>query len=131
MAREARRVLVMDDNPDVREVTALSLDVLGYASDVVADGPSAIAAVRDAIAEGRPFDAVIMDLRIPGGMSGIDTLRHLHAVAPSLRAIASTGWPEEAVQAQPGASGFRATLSKPWTIETLEATLASALTPDD
>ncbi|MEU1789554.1 response regulator transcription factor [Streptomyces sparsogenes] len=71
-----KRVLVVDDDPTVSEVVAGYLDRAGFAVDVAADGPTAVAR-----ASARPPDLVVLDLMLPG-MDGLEVCRRLRAAGP-------------------------------------------------
>ncbi len=123
------RILLMDDDPDVRGVAAAMLDVLGYAVECVADCPSTVALYRAALASGRRFDAVILDLTVSGGPGGLEALAELREVDPAIRAFASSGYSDDRALTDPPAFGFVAAISKPYTVEQLAETLRRGLTP--
>ena len=70
----ALRILVMDDEAAVRRLIARLLRPLGYEVVEAGDGKEAVARYAEALAAGRPFDALIIDLTIPGAMGGVETL---------------------------------------------------------
>jgi CheY-like chemotaxis protein len=113
------RILVMDDEPYVRDIAEEALAGLGYAVDLASDGAAALTLFARAQSERRPIALVILDLTIPGGMGGIETLARLRALDPHVKAIASSGYASDPVMAQPGSFGFDATLPKPYTIAAL------------
>jgi DNA-binding NarL/FixJ family response regulator len=86
-----------------------------------------VAAFEQASAEGRPFDLVILDLTVAGGMGGVETLARLRALAPRVRAIATSGYSSGPVLAEPGAFGFIGTLPKPYTMADLAKVVEAAL----
>ena len=79
----------MDDEAVVRETAGAILDVLGYTAAYAKDGAEAIDAYIEARAKGEPFDAVIMDLTVPGGMGGKEAIALLLQIDPSVKAIVS------------------------------------------
>jgi two-component system, cell cycle sensor histidine kinase and response regulator CckA len=121
------RVLVMDDDPMVRSVAAKLLELLGHTADVVADGAEAVESYRARHAEGPPYDLVILDLTVPGGMGGIEALVRIRAIEPSVRAIVSSGYSDDDAISSYKVHGFRAVLQKPYSIELLEQTVAGQL----
>ncbi|MCC6525856.1 MAG: PAS domain S-box protein [Polyangiaceae bacterium] len=125
----AGRILVMDDEPMVREVLGVVLPHLGHRVETVEGGAEAVAAYRRALAEGRRFDVVILDLTIPGGMGGLDTLAALRALDPEVVAVVSSGYSDDAVVADPGRFGFAAVLAKPFTVDAVSRVLAPLLAP--
>lgn len=121
------RVLFMDDEPDIRRIGQRVLNYLGYEAVLVANGEEALstyAAARDA---GQPFDAVILDLTIPGGMGGTETMQRLLSLDPAAKGIVSSGYSNDDAVCAHGAYGFVATVSKPYEIATLQAVLDRVL----
>jgi len=112
-------VLLMDDEEMIRDGTARMLQHLGYAVQCARNGEEAIAIYRRAKEQGRPFDVVIMDLTVPAGLGGKDTLRALRAIEPGVAAIVSSGYSDEPIMAAYAQYGFSGVLSKPYTIREL------------
>ena len=121
------RVLVMDDEVAVREVAGEMLEALGYWASLVADGAAALTSWEAARAAGRPYDAVVMDLSIPGGMGGREAVRHLLELDPDAVAIVSSGYSNDPVMANHRDHGFRGVIRKPYFLSELGRTLAEAL----
>ncbi|MFZ5475527.1 MAG: response regulator [Myxococcota bacterium] len=121
------RVLVMDDEPHIREVASEALSLLGYHVATFPDGETAVRAYGDALRSGTPFDAVIMDLTVPGGMGGRDAIRHIRSLDPAARALVSSGYSTDPVVANPREYGFDGVIAKPWTLDDLDATLRRLL----
>ncbi len=113
------RVLVMDDEQDVREIAVRMLTWLGYEAEAVADGRQAIMRYTDARSGSRPFDVVMMDLTVPGGMGGLEALSELRQIDPAIRAIVSSGYSENPVMADFAQFGFRGVLAKPYKLAEL------------
>ncbi|MER3404267.1 MAG: hypothetical protein C4289_03075, partial [Chloroflexota bacterium] len=78
---------------------------------------------------GRPFDAVIMDLTVPGQMGGREAIERLRALDPDVRAIVSSGYSDDPVMGDYARYGFCGVLSKPYRAADLAAALAQALAP--
>jgi PAS domain S-box-containing protein len=121
------KILIMDDEEMVRDVAGKVLTRLGYDVAYACDGAEAIAAYEQALAEGRPFDAVIMDLTIPGGMGGKDAVKRLREIDPALKAIVSSGYSNDPVMAHYAEYGFNGVVSKPYTIKQLSDTIQKVL----
>lgn len=121
------RVLLMDDDAAIRSLVSRLLRQLGYDVEAVADGAAAVERYRQAQEAGRPFDAVIMDLTIPGQMGGREAITHLRALDPGVRAIVSSGYSDDPVMADYARYGFCGVLSKPYRAADLAAALAQAL----
>ncbi len=119
----AGRILLMDDEPDIRSVAAAMLELLGYEVECAADCPGTVALYRDALTRGSRFDAVILDLTVAGGPGGRETLQQLRSVDPAVCAFASSGYSDDQVLANPPAFGFVAAIGKPYTVEQLAVTL--------
>jgi PAS domain S-box-containing protein len=121
------RVLFMDDDADILELAGAVLRLLDYDPVLTRDGNEAIDAYQEARAAGRPFAAVILDLTIPGGMGGRDTIRRLREIDPDVRAIVSSGYSNDAVLSEHRAHGFRAMVAKPYRMEDLARALSEAI----
>jgi PAS domain S-box len=117
------RILLMDDDENIRRLTGEMLTGLGYSCDTVSNGDEALAYYRRYLAIGKPYDAVILDLTVVGGIGGEDTFRELAAIDPDVVAIACTGYDSEELAAGLLEQGFRGYLSKPFR----SAELGSAL----
>jgi CheY-like chemotaxis protein len=121
-------VLVMDDDDSIRMLAKMMFKRLDYDVVTAADGEAALDAYDGAIAEGRPFDLVVMDLTIPGGMGGKETIRRLREKDPSVPAIVSSGYSNDPVMASYEEHGFNGVLPKPYTLENMQRVLKQ-LTP--
>jgi CheY-like chemotaxis protein len=121
------RILVMDDEELIRGVALGMLDHLGYEGAAARDGEEAISLYRNAAAGGVPFDAVVMDLTIQGGMGGRDAAAHILRVHPDARLIVSSGYSEDPVMANYRNYGFRGIVAKPYRVEGLGKVLAEVL----
>jgi CheY-like chemotaxis protein len=121
------RVLVMDDEEMVRQVVGDMLKTLGYEPAYARDGAEAIACYRSALGKGTPFDAVIMDLTIPGGMGGREAVGLLLALDPRARVIVASGYSNDPVMADFRAFGFSGVIAKPLSLDTLGRTLRAVL----
>lgn len=120
-------VLVMDDEAIVRDVLKGMLELLGYKVVLTEEGRKAVEIYRTAVTSGAGFDAVILDLTIPGGMGGRETLRILKEVDPQVRAVVSSGYSNDPVLADPHAYGFRAVVSKPFQLQEIGEALQRIL----
>jgi CheY-like chemotaxis protein len=92
------------------------------------DGAEAITLYAKAMESGRPFDAVIMDLTIPGGIGGREAIQKLRELDPNVKAIVSSGYSQDPILADFAAYGFRAALAKPFSSSTLSSVLYKVLT---
>jgi len=123
------RVLVMDDEQMVRDIAAKIIQSLGYEVAVAPEGREALALWRQAREAGRPFDVMIVDLTVPGGMGGRETIRELLAQDPGAKAIVSSGYHQDPIMARYREYGFRDVIAKPYGVAAIGATLARLLPP--
>lgn len=121
------RVLVMDDEDMVRLITGKMLYQLGYAAEFVQNGDEAIKVYTKAKKSSKGFDAVIMDLTIPGGMGGKETIKKLIDVDPQVKAVVASGYVHDPVMSEYKEYGFCGAVPKPFTIEELGKLLQSIL----
>ncbi|MDA8242135.1 MAG: PAS domain S-box protein [Nitrospiraceae bacterium] len=121
------KILVMDDEALVRSIAEELIKAQGHEVDLAEHGEAAIEKYRSAKESGRPFDVVILDLTIRGGMGGRDTLERLSVIDPGIRAIVSSGYSDDAVVADYRKYGFKARLTKPYKLESLRDTLNALL----
>ena len=124
---ENQRILVMDDDEAIRDLTSHLLISLGYHVTAVADGTEAVRAYADAMERGENFHAVILDATIRGGMGGLATIERLRSLDPRVIAIICSGYSDEAALAGFLQYGFRGALPKPFTRRDLADALERAL----
>lgn len=123
----AGRILVMDDEKIVREVAAEILRNLGYEVEVAKDGAEVITLYTKAKESGKAFQAVIMDLTVPGGMGGEEAIKKLLEFDPGIKAIVSSGYSNDPIMAHYGKYGFKEVIEKPYTSITLGKILHKVL----
>ncbi len=107
------RILIMDDEEMVRNVTGEMLNDIGYEIAYANDGLEMIDVFMKARESARPFDAVILDLTVPGGMGGKEAIKKLRKIDPHVIAIASSGYSVDPVMSNYKSYGFTAVLAKP------------------
>ncbi len=110
------KILLMDDEIFVRETTSDMLSYLGFTVESVPDGEQAIASYSRAMEENEPFDLVIMDLTIPGGMGGKAAISELLKIDPQANAIVSSGYASDPIMANAENYGFKGCLKKPFKV---------------
>jgi len=121
------RILVMDDEKSITDIATKLLSKLGYEVTTAADGVEAIKLVKKANKFKRPFDAVILDLTVPGGMGGAETIRKIHEIAPQVKAIVSSGYSNDPVMSDYKQHGFTAVIPKPYELSQLTKILQKVI----
>ncbi len=113
------RILIIDDDDMVRRSAGKTLRRLGYSVSFAPDGAKGIETYNRAMEKGTPFDAVIMDVTIPGGMGGKEAIAELLKKHPKARAIVSSGYSNDPVMAHYREYGFLGVIKKPYKIHEL------------
>ena len=121
------RVLFMDDDEDICALTGMMLESLGYKYDLARKGEEAIQFYKRYLNIGRPYDAVIMDLTIIGGMGGEQTFKHLRELDPQVCAIVTSGYDNDEMRRQFLDMGFCDYLTKPYRVGDLGKSLRTVL----
>jgi len=114
------RILLMDDEDIVRTVAKEMLTALGHEVEGAEDGTRAIELFNQARENGNPFDIVIFDLTVKGGMGGEEAIAKIRDIAPDVKAVVSSGYADSPVVADYRAYGFSALLSKPYRLKELK-----------
>jgi CheY-like chemotaxis protein len=114
MQSGTERLLVMDDEEGVRKLLETVLTKLGYHVQSARDGAEAITLYENAQADGRRFDAVLLDLTVRGGMGGVEAAAKLRELDGSIRLIVSSGYSDAAVMSDYRQFGFDDVIAKPW-----------------
>ncbi len=123
-------ILVMDDEAAVRRVVARMLESFGCSVATAADGGEAVSRYRERFDAGNPFDAVIMDLTVPGGMGGSEAVRRIREFDPGVCAIVATGYSNDPVVGQYKTYGFSGYILKPFRPDDLKK-LISGTSPEE
>jgi CheY-like chemotaxis protein len=127
-AEISRRILVMDDEPVMRETLVQALRTMGHEVMAAGDGQRAVELYQQAAKAGRPYAAVILDLTIAGGMGGHETLLAMQAIDPAVRAIVTSGYTNDEILHDYAAAGFKAALPKPFTGGMLQTVIKQVFT---
>lgn len=118
LSRDRKKILLMDDDPAILDVATHMLDMMGYRVETATNGQEAVELYKTP-RDGKPFDGVILDLTIPGGMGGKETLQDLLQFDPQVRALVSSGYANDPVMAEYRHHGFKSCVSKPYNIAQL------------
>ena len=122
-----KKLLVMDDEEIIREVASQMLGYLGYNVEVAIDGQQTLTMYRQAVEQQEPFDAVIMDLTIPGGMGGKEAIEYLLLIDPEVKVIVSSGYANDPIMADFKRYGFQGVMPKPFSMKELSTALKQVL----
>ena len=108
------RILILEDEPLVRQIMVRSLESLGHEIVETVEGAETVARYLEAREEGRGFDLVITDLSIPNGMGGVKAIEEIRETDPDVLAIVSSGYSDDPAMAEPDRFGYAAVLPKPY-----------------
>lgn len=117
------KILVMDDEEMVRKVLERMLANLGYEAELARDGAEAIEKFSEAEKAGDKFAAVILDLTVPGGIGGKETMEELLKIDSQVKAIVSSGYSDDPIMSDPKKYGFSGVIAKPYKVMDLSKIL--------
>jgi PAS domain S-box-containing protein len=123
--RPGIRVLVMDDDRTVRMVMERLLRGAGCSTTITTNSAEAVRVYQAALDKGEPFEAVLLDLTIPGDEGGQATLQKLKELDPSVSAAVVSGYSNDPIMSDYQAHGFKAMLAKPFRVSELVRTVAA------
>ena len=121
------KILIMDDEEIIREVAGEMLKHFGYEVEFAKDGAEALEKYANAMKSGTSFDAVIMDLTIPGGMGGKEAVKKLIEIDPDVKAIVSSGYSSDPVMTNFRQHGFAGIITKPYQVSELSEQVKNVL----
>ncbi len=121
------KVLLMDDEYTIRVILSEQLRSLKYVVEAVKEGTEAIRLYKAAREAGKPYDVVVMDLTISGGMGGKETIEKLLEIDPEVRAVVMSGYANDPIMANYKEYGFKGVLAKPHDIRVLDKTLRDVI----
>ena len=119
-------ILFMDDEASILEPFGKLLTMKGFTVITARDGNEALILYRSAMEAGRPIDVAILDLTIPGGMGGIETIEKIKAIDPDVCALASSGL-AHGIMAGYETYGFAGAIAKPYQWRDLISAIDHAL----
>jgi two-component system cell cycle sensor histidine kinase/response regulator CckA len=121
------KILLMDDDAILRKLTGKKLLRMGFDIETAREGDEAVAMYQAAMHAGKPYDVVILDLVIQNGLDGKSTIAKLLKIDPGVRAIASSGFVNDATMSTFWEIGFIETLPKPYLTNELEQVIKSVM----
>ena len=124
------RILVVDDEPQMLAVAKAILNANGLEAEVCDSGEKALQVFGESLQTGHRFSCVVLDLTMPGGLSGFEVMEQLQKLDPDLSVIACSGYFQEDARDLCQAIGFSDVLQKPYTLEHLVATVRRGLARD-
>ena len=124
------KILVMDDEAIITDVACEMLKHLGYEAAFARSGEDVLEIYKREKASGKSFDAVIIDLTIPGGMGGKETIRKLLEIDPDVKTVVSSGYSNDQIMADYRRYGFRDVLAKPYKLSELSETVHRVIKGD-
>ncbi len=119
-------ILIMDDETYIIEVLVKMLKHQGYNVDSAKNGEEAIQLYTEKFMHDNPYDHVILDLTVYGGLGGKETIKALKEIDPNVKAIVSSGYSDNPVMANYKEYGFTGVLTKPYAIEDVIKVLAKS-----
>jgi CheY-like chemotaxis protein len=125
------RILVMDDEASLRKMVGRMLGKLGYEAEFSKDGAEAIEMYKEAKEAEKPYDAVVLDLTVPGGMGGKEAIQELLKIDPGIKAIVSSGYSDDPVLANFRKYGFQGMMPKPFASQSLSKVLHEVLRSEE
>jgi signal transduction histidine kinase/CheY-like chemotaxis protein len=123
----AGRILVMDDEEAIRDLLGKMLKRAGHTVEFARDGKEAISLYQKRLDKGRPFNIVIMDLTVSGGMGGKETMERLLKIDPKVNALVASGYSNDPIIANYEEYGFRGRMAKPFSAGELYRAVGKAL----
>jgi len=121
------KVLLMDDEQIILDVTGEILIFLKYEVMTAKDGQTAVDLYKKEKAAGSPFDVVILDLSVPNGLGGKETIELLRSVDPEVKAVVSSGYTNDPVVQYFSRYGFCERLTKPYNIQAMKNLLENII----
>ncbi len=114
--KRVSRILVVEDNDMVRELTVERLHALGYDTQQASDGASAVQTLKQDTA----FDLILTDIVMEGGMSGFDVARWVQRHLPRCKILLTSGFNEQLAIASDIDVGKLVLLQKPYSLAELQ-----------
>ena len=117
------KILLMEDEDNIQKTVSKILKHIGYEVEIAQDGAEALELYKKAEESNQPFDVVMMDLTIRGGMGGKETIKKMLEINQKVKAIVSSGYSNDPIMADFKQYGFSGVITKPYEIEDLSELL--------
>ena len=127
IAKYTGKVLLMDDETKILDIVGKILHSYGNEVETASDGEEAIQKYLAAKNSQKPFDVVILDLTVRGGMGGKMTIEKLREIDPNVKAIVSSGYSHDPIMANYKDYGFAAVIAKPYRPQKLRETISKII----
>ncbi len=125
--KREKYALILDDNKSIIRMLIKILEKSGYTVDFAFDGEHLVEKFRNAQQKGKKYDFLILDLVIPGGMTGERALKEIQSLDPTVKAIVSSGYSSSPIMANFKKYGFSGVLPKPYTVDELHSIIDQVL----
>jgi PAS domain S-box-containing protein len=122
-SNERLKILIMDDEEIILKSVGEMLEYFGHQVTLVTNGAEAIRVYQQVLGSSAPFDVVIMDLTVPGGMGGQEAIAHLRDIDPKIKAIISSGYANDPIMSDYERFGFCGVVTKPYKFDELTEVL--------
>lgn len=126
----AGKILIMDDNDSILKIAGKILNKIGYETVLSTDGAEAIDIYKKAYHSQNPFDLVILDLTVPGGMGGATAMKQLLQINPEVKAVVSSGYSNNPIMSNYEDYGFCDVIPKPYKMAQIAEILNNILKKD-
>ena len=121
------KILIMDDDDNILKIVSAALEDMGYEVAIAHEGKAAIAMYAEALQTAQPFNAVILDLTVPGGMGGQEAVQKILEIDHEARVIVSSGYNDDPVMADYKNYGFSGMIAKPYCLRELSKQMQQVL----
>lgn len=127
LSRGRKKILVMDDDEQIRELASEMLSYSGFDTVGAVEGADAVRKYEEHLLKGNPFDLVIIDLHVNSGMNGQETMLELKKIDPNVKAVVSSGFGNDKILDNYQEYGFLAKVNKPYAFQELLKAIKSVL----
>ena len=121
------KILVMDNEKEIRDLVAQALSLLGYNAVCAKDSKDTLNLYRNSIETGEPFDVIITDLTIPGDMGGKGVVKKLQEINPKVKTVVNSGYSNDPIMSDYKQYGFKGVITKPFDINSIHAVLQDVI----